>query len=76
MPPIRLVRDFRHMKTLLAGTASLSVLPPPLAHADDKDAFSFPLLEDLHFDKLACHDLEALGRESPMTCVRSGNIPL
>jgi hypothetical protein len=56
-------RDF--FKTLLAGTAGLSILPPLLARANDKDAFSFPLLGDLHFDKLACHDLEALGREKP-----------
>ncbi len=55
----------RHfVKTLLAGTAGLSLLPP-LAQAGAKDAFSFMLLGDLHFDKLACHDLDALKRDKP-----------
>jgi hypothetical protein len=55
-------REF--MKTLLAGTAGLSLLPPPV-RAASKEAFAFPLLGDLHYDKLSCHDLELLGREKP-----------
>ena len=55
-------REF--VKTLLAGTAGLSLLPPP-ARAASKEAFAFPLLGDLHYDKLSCHDLELLGREKP-----------
>ncbi len=57
-------RDF--IKTLLAGTAGLNLLPS-LAHADaaSKEAFAFPVLGDVHFDRLACHDLEALQREKP-----------
>jgi hypothetical protein len=56
-------REF--VKTLLAGSASLSLLPPPSARAADKEAFAFVLLGDLHFDKLTCHELEALQREKP-----------
>jgi hypothetical protein len=55
-------REF--VKTLLAGTAGLSLLPP-VAHAAGKEAFAFPLLGDLHFDKLDCHDLEALQKDKP-----------
>jgi len=55
-------REF--VKTLLAGTAGLSLLPPPV-RAASKEAFAFPLLGDLHYDKLSCHDLELLGREKP-----------
>ena len=55
-------RDF--VKTLLAGSAGLSLLPP-LARAAGKEAFSFPLLGDLHFDKLGCHDLASLQRDKP-----------
>ena len=55
-------REF--MQTLLAGTAGLSLLPPPV-RAASKEAFAFPLLGDLHYDKLGCHDLELLGREKP-----------
>ena len=55
-------REF--VKTLLAGTAGLSLLPPPV-RAARKEAFAFPLLGDLHYDKLSCHDLELLGREKP-----------
>jgi hypothetical protein len=51
-------------KTLLAATAGLNLLPS-LARAGGKEAFSFPLLGDLHFDKLACHDLESLQRDKP-----------
>jgi hypothetical protein len=54
----------KFVKTLLAGTAGLSLLPPPL-RAASKEAFAFPLLGDLHYDKLSCHDLELLGREKP-----------
>ena len=49
---------------MLAGTAGLSLLPPPV-HAASKEAFAFPLLGDLHYDKLDCHDLESLGRGKP-----------
>ncbi|MCU0785798.1 MAG: metallophosphoesterase [Verrucomicrobia bacterium] len=52
------------MQTLLAGTAGLSLLPPPV-RAASKEAFAFPLFGDLHYDKLSCHDLELLGREKP-----------
>jgi hypothetical protein len=55
-------REF--VKTLLAGSAGLSLLPPPV-RAASKEAFAFPLLGDLHYDKLSCHDLELLGREKP-----------
>ena len=51
-------------KTLLAATAGLNLLPS-LARAGSKEAFSFPLLGDLHFDKLVCHDLESLQRDKP-----------
>jgi hypothetical protein len=55
-------RDF--LKTVVAGTAGLSLLPPA-GLAASKEAFAFPLLGDLHFDKLGCHNLELLGREKP-----------
>ena len=55
-------REF--VKTLLAGTAGLSLLPPA-ARATAKEAFAFVLLGDLHFDKLPCHDLEALQKDKP-----------
>jgi hypothetical protein len=55
-------REF--VKTLLASTAGLSLLPP-LGRAANKEAFAFALLGDLHFDKLACHDLEALQKDKP-----------
>lgn len=55
-------REF--VKTLVAGTAGLSLLPPPV-RAASKEAFAFPLVGDLHYDKLSCHDLELLGREQP-----------
>jgi len=55
-------REF--VKTLLAGTAGLSLLPPP-ACAASRQAFAFPLLGDLHYDRLSCHDLELLEREKP-----------
>ncbi len=55
-------REF--VKTLLAGSAGLGLLPPPV-RAASKEAFAFPLLGDLHYDKLSCHDLELLGREKP-----------
>lgn len=51
-------------KTLLAGTAGLGLLPA-LARAGNKEAFAFPLLGDLHFDKLGCHDLELLQKDKP-----------
>ncbi len=52
------------LKTTLAGTAGV-LLQGPLARAATKDAFSFVLLGDLHFDKLEHHDLEWLQREKP-----------
>jgi hypothetical protein len=55
-------REF--VKTLLTGSAGLSLLPPPV-RAASKEAFAFPLMGDLHYDKLSCHDLELLGREKP-----------
>ncbi len=54
----------KFVKTLFAGTAGLSLLPLSL-RAASKEAFAFPLLGDLHYDKLGCHDLELLGREKP-----------
>jgi hypothetical protein len=51
-------------KTLLAGTASLGLLPA-LARGGNKEAFSFPVLGDLHFDKLGYHDLELLQQDKP-----------
>jgi hypothetical protein len=55
-------REF--VRTLLAGAAGLSLLPLP-ARAASKEAFAFPLLGDVHYDKLNCHDLKLLGREKP-----------
>jgi hypothetical protein len=55
-------REF--VKSLLAGTAGLTLLPPAV-RAASKETFAFPLLGDLHYDKLGCHDLERLGREKP-----------
>jgi len=55
-------REF--VKTLLTGTAGLSLLPLP-ARAANKEAFAFLLLGDLHFDKLGCHDLDFLRTEKP-----------
>jgi len=55
-------REF--VKAALAGTAALSLLSLR-ARAGSKEAFSFPLLGDLHYDKLSYHDLELLGREKP-----------
>src|SRR5512137_1969556 len=55
-------REF--VKTLLTSAAGLSLLPPPV-RAASKEAFAFPLLGDLHYDELSCHDLELLGREKP-----------
>src|SRR5439155_3078411 len=55
-------RDF--VKTLLSGAASLS-LPCPLARAASLDPFSFVLLGDLHFDKLAHHDIPWLQQDKP-----------
>ncbi len=49
---------------LLAGVAGLSLLPLPV-RAASKEAFAFLLLGDLHFDNLACHDLESLRKEKP-----------
>jgi hypothetical protein len=55
-------RDF--LKTVVAGTAGLSLLPSA-GLAASKEAFAFPLLGDLHFDELGCHNQELLGREKP-----------
>ncbi len=55
-------RDF--LKTLLAGATGLC-LPRQLCHAAGSNAFSFLLLGDLHFDRLAHHDLEWLKRDKP-----------
>lgn len=52
------------VKTLMAGTAGLSLMPG-LVGAERRETFAFPLLGDLHYDKLECHDLDALGREKP-----------
>src|SRR5690349_10195209 len=52
----------KFVKKLVVSAAGLSLLPPPV-RAASKEAFAFPLLGDLHFDKLSCHDLELLGRE-------------
>jgi hypothetical protein len=55
-------RDF--VKQALAGVAALCFCPP-LVRAGEEQNFSFPLLGDLHFDKLDHHDLPVLGREKP-----------
>ena len=55
-------REF--VKRLLVGAAGLNLLSPPV-RAASKEAFAFPLLGDLHYDELRCHDLELLGREKP-----------
>jgi len=55
-------REF--VKMVLAGTAGLGLLPTA-TQAVEREAFAFPLLGDLHFDKLARHDLEALQKEKP-----------
>ncbi len=55
-------RDF--VKQLVAGAAGVGLLPL-LGHAASKDAFSFVLLGDLHFDLLECHDLDLLQKEKP-----------
>jgi hypothetical protein len=52
------------VKSLLAGAAGLS-LPGSAARAGSREPFSFLLLGDLHYDKLRCHDLEALGKTKP-----------
>jgi hypothetical protein len=56
-------REF--VKTLVAGTAGLGLLPAPAMAAAGKQAFSFVILGDLHFDKLEHHDLEWLQRDKP-----------
>jgi hypothetical protein len=55
-------RDF--VKTLLAGALGAG-LPGRLARAANANAFSFVLLGDLHFDRLAHHNLEWLQKEKP-----------
>ena len=47
-------REF--VKTLLAGTAGLSLLPPA-ARAANKEAFAFVLQGDLHFEQFQYADL-------------------
>lgn len=54
----------RFLQTLAAGSAGLT-LCPPLARATPPEAFSFLLLGDLHFDRIARHNLEALQRDKP-----------
>ncbi len=51
-------------RLLLAGTAGAAVSCLPV-QAADKAPFSFLLLGDSHFDRLAHHDLEWLGKEKP-----------
>ena len=55
-------REF--VKTLVAGTAGLG-LRPAWATPAEEAPFSFLLLGDLHYDKLAHHDLAWLGKEKP-----------
>jgi hypothetical protein len=55
-------RDF--VRTVVTGAAGL-LLPRPRARAVEPDAFSFVLLGDLHFDKLAHHNLAWLEKEKP-----------
>jgi hypothetical protein len=55
----------RHfVKTLLAGTAGLNLLPS-LARGAETKAFSLLLLGDLHYDRLACHALDTLQLDKP-----------
>jgi hypothetical protein len=55
-------REF--LNSLLAGATGLALLPGP-AGAANRETFSFPLLGDLHFDKLEHHDLEWLQKDKP-----------
>src|SRR5690349_10285531 len=55
-------REF--VKRALAGAAALC-FPLPVVRAGQEQSFSFPVLGDLHFDRLDHHDLPALGREKP-----------
>ena len=48
-----------------AAAASGLAIAPRIAYADDQQGFSFILLGDLHFDKLAHHDLKWLDAEKP-----------
>src|SRR4051794_15367912 len=52
MPPLLTRRHFLQTTTLAAGAAAL-----PLRAAEAKGDFSFILLGDLHFDRLAHHDM-------------------
>jgi hypothetical protein len=61
--PERNVTRRRFVKTAIAATAGLALDPP--VHAASAEAFSFVLLGDLHFDRLAHHDLDWLRREKP-----------
>ncbi|GEP41902.1 metallophosphoesterase family protein [Brevifollis gellanilyticus] len=49
----------RFLRQALQASTALA-LPPVLKAADKKDAFSFVLLGDLHFDKLEHHDMKWL----------------
>lgn len=55
-------REF--IRTMAAGTAGLGLLGT-VAGAATREAFAFPLLGDLHYDSLGCHDLDALERDKP-----------
>lgn len=51
-------------RELLVGGAAMAAAGRAAAEGE-KGAFSFPLLGDLHFDRLAHHDMEWLQREKP-----------
>ncbi len=55
-------RDFA--KLLLSATGSFALLPT-LTQAGNGEGFSFVLLGDLHFDRLAHHDVSWLERDKP-----------
>lgn len=52
-------------RKLLAGAAGLACLGAARATRAEPAGFAFPLLGDLHFDRLAHHDMAWLEREKP-----------
>jgi len=52
-------------RELLAGAAGLACLPGAPPAFADAAGFAFPLLGDLHFDRLTHHDMAWLEREKP-----------
>lgn len=54
-------------RQLLAAGAAFALVPAAARAAQEKpaDTFSFPLLGDLHYDRLSHHEMEWLKREKP-----------